>query len=69
MDLVAELNNKGTKRNKFQVFKNASFNSGAIPVISGLLILLWHEIQGCLYDSEVRLFGHFNFRRKPLLER
>ena len=36
MDLVAELNNKDTKRNKFQVFKNASFNSGAIPVISGI---------------------------------
>ena len=26
-------------------------------------MLLWHEIQGCLYGSEILLFGH---QRKPL---
>ena len=36
MDLVAELNNEDTKRKKFQVFKNVSFDSGAIEVISGI---------------------------------
>ena len=36
MDLVAELNNEDTKRNKFQVFKNVSFDSIAIVVISGI---------------------------------
>ena len=36
MDLVAELNNEDTKRKKFQVFKNVSFDSRAIAVISGI---------------------------------
>ena len=36
MDLVAELNNKDTKRKKFQVCKNVSFDSRAIAVISGI---------------------------------
>ena len=35
MDLVAELNNEDTKRKKFQVFKNVSFDFRAITVISG----------------------------------
>ena len=30
-----------------------------------MLILLWHEIQGCLYGSIVPLFGHSNLQRKP----
>ena len=34
MDLVAELNSENTKRKKFQVFKNVSFDSTAIAVIS-----------------------------------
>ena len=34
MDLVAELNNEDIKRKKFQVFKNVSFDSRAIAVIS-----------------------------------
>ena len=36
MDLVAELNNEDTKRKKFQVSKNVSFDSRAIAVISGI---------------------------------
>ena len=36
MDLVAELNNEDTKRNKFQIFKNGSFDSRAIAVILGI---------------------------------
>ena len=36
MDLVAELNNEDTKRKKFQVFKNVSFDSREIAVISGI---------------------------------
>ena len=32
----SELNNEDTKRKKFQVFKNVSFDSRAIPVISGI---------------------------------
>ena len=36
MNLVAELNNEDTKRRKFQVFKNVSFDSRAIAVISGI---------------------------------
>ena len=36
MNLVAELNNEDTKRKKFQVFKNVSFDSRAIAVISGI---------------------------------
>ena len=35
MDLVAELNNEDTKRKKFQVFKNVSFDFRVIAVISG----------------------------------
>ena len=31
-----------------------------------MFILLWHEIQGCLYDSKVILFAHSNLQRKPL---
>ena len=34
MDFVAELNNEDSKRKKFQVFKNVSFDSRAIAVIS-----------------------------------
>ena len=33
MHLVLELKNEDTKRNKFQVFKNVSFDPRAIPVI------------------------------------
>ena len=36
MELVAELNNEDTKRKKFQVLKNVSFDSKAIAVISGI---------------------------------
>ena len=36
MNLVAELNNEDTKRKKFQVFKNVSFDSIVIAVISGI---------------------------------
>ena len=36
MNLVAELNNEDTKRKKFQVFKNVSFDSKAIVVILGI---------------------------------
>ena len=36
MDLVAELDNEDTKRKKFQVFKNVSFDSRGIAVISGI---------------------------------
>ena len=36
MNLAAELNNEDTKRKKFQVFNNVSFDSGAIAVISGI---------------------------------
>ena len=36
MELVAELNNKDTKRKKLQVLKNVSFDSYAIAVISGI---------------------------------
>ena len=36
MDHVAELNNEDIKRKKFQVFKNVSFDSRAIAVISGI---------------------------------
>ena len=70
MDLVSELNNLDTKRNKFLFFKNASFDSRAIESRDSrfyrLLILLSYEIQGCLYGSEVLLFRHINFQRKPL---
>ena len=34
MDLVAELNNEDTKRKKFQVFKNVSFDFRVIAIIS-----------------------------------
>ena len=34
MDLVAELNSEDIKSKKFQVFKNVSFDSRAIAVIS-----------------------------------
>ena len=34
MDLAAELNNEDTKRKKFQVFKDVSFDSRAIAIIS-----------------------------------
>ena len=37
MDLVAEMNNEGTKRKKFPVFKNVSFDSRAIAVISEIV--------------------------------
>ena len=36
MDLVAELNYEDTKRKKYQVFKDISFNSRATAVISGI---------------------------------
>ena len=36
MDLVAELNYEETKRKKYQVFKDISFNSRATAVISGI---------------------------------
>ena len=36
MDFVAELNYEDSKRKKFQVFKNVSFDSRAIAVISGI---------------------------------
>ena len=36
MELVAELNNEDTKRKKFQVLKNVSFDTKAIAVISGI---------------------------------
>ena len=36
MNLVAELNNEDTKRNKFQVFKNVSFDFSATAVISDI---------------------------------
>ena len=65
MDLVAELNNEDTKRKKSQGFKNVSFDFRAIAIISGIWLLLWHEIQGCLYGSLVPLFGHSNLQRKP----
>ena len=64
MDLVAELNNEDTKRKKFQVFKNVSFDFRAIAVISGIAYFVI-EIQGCLYGSKVPLFGHSNLERKP----
>ena len=31
-----------------------------------LLILLWQEAQGCLFCSEVLLFGHIDLQRKSL---
>ena len=65
MNLVAELNNEDTKRKKFQVFKNVSFDFRAIAVISGIAYFVI-EIQGCLYGSKVPLFGHSNLQRKPL---
>ena len=34
MDLVVELNNEDTKREKFQVFKNVSFDPRAIAAIA-----------------------------------
>ena len=36
MDLAAELKNEDTKRKKFLVFKNVSFDFRAIAVISGI---------------------------------
>ena len=36
MDFVVELKNEDTKRKKFQVFKNVSFDSRANAVISGI---------------------------------
>ena len=36
MELVPELNNEDTKRKKFQVLKNVSFDTKAIAVISGI---------------------------------
>ena len=43
MDLVAELNNEDTKRKKFQVFKNVSFDSRAIAVISGIAYFVSYD--------------------------
>ena len=40
MDLVAELSNENTKRNKFQVFQNVSFGFREITVISGIASLV-----------------------------
>ena len=37
MDLVAELNNEDTKKKKFQVFKNVSFDSRTLAVISKIV--------------------------------
>ena len=36
MDPVAELNNEDTRRKKFQVFKNVSFDSRVTAVIPGI---------------------------------
>ena len=40
MDVVAELNNEDTKRKKFQVFQNVSFDSTAVVVISGITYIV-----------------------------
>ena len=37
MDLVTELNNEDTKKKKFQVFKNVSFDSRTLAVISKIV--------------------------------
>ena len=31
-----------------------------------MLILLWDEVQGCLYGSKVILFGYINLHKKPV---
>ena len=36
MDFVAELNNEDTKREKFQVFRNVSFDPRETAAISGI---------------------------------
>ena len=36
MDLVVQLNNEDTEKKKFQLFKNVSFDSTAVVLISGI---------------------------------
>ena len=67
MDVAAELNNEDTKRKKFPVFQKVSFDfTEQLRLFQGLPILLWHEVQGCLYGSKVLLFGYINVDKKPL---
>ena len=70
MDPVAELNSEDTKRNKFHVFKNVSFDSRAIAVILGIAYFVMirnTRLSLLLYGSEVLLFGDIDLHKKPVL--
>ena len=41
MDLVAELNNEDTKREKFQCFRNVSFDVRAMAVVSVICLFCY----------------------------
>ena len=63
MDLVAELNNEDTKRKKFEVFKNVSFDPRTIAVIAAIAYFVMTQnttLSFCFYRSDVLLFGHIN---------
>ena len=69
MDPVAELNSEDTKRNKFHVFKNVSFDSRAIAVILGIAYFVMirnTRLSLLLYSSEVLLFGDIDLHKKPV---
>ena len=51
---------------KKKVFKNVSFDSGAIKVIAAIVTVTVFSESNCLYRSEVLLFGHVDLQRKPL---
>ena len=67
MGFVEELNNEDSKRKKFQVLKNVSCDPRAIAVIPVIAYFVMTQTQGCLYRSEVLLFGYINLERKSFL--
>ena len=62
MKLIVEMNNEDTKREKFQVFKNVSFDPRAIAYFDSDT----KPKAVFRYCFEVLLFGHIVLQRKPL---
>ena len=47
--------------------RNSTFFRIILLIPERMLILLWQETQGCLYCSELLLFGYIYLHGKPLL--
>ena len=62
MKLIVEMNNEDTKREKFQVFKNVSFNPRGIAYFDSDT----KPKAVFRYYFEVLLSGHIVLQRKPL---